>query len=560
MSLFSILNIGTRALNASQLAMNVTGQNISNADVEGYSRKRLTLAADYRWDPGYGQMGMGVDVISIDRMRNAFIDEQIRRQNQEAGIFAEYNYSLEGIENILTEPSDTGLLRYIDQFFDGWQNLSNNPSDISARTMVKTNAEILIDVFHNLSTEMRNLRQTRNEEISQRVNKINEISEKIYNLNLEIGAIEVTGNRKANDSRDKRDELVKELSTLIEISVVENERGQISVTTSGSILVSPVDFQKIETYTTSFRMPDGTQSTNIGIRFANSKSPYTPTKGQVKGLFDSRDIIIPEYQQKLDVLAIGLVNKVNELHLQGFTLHGYTGITFFDQDITGASDIALAPGIMADVKNIAAASGGESLPASTNTIAAGSHNFGTPPVQLYRDPAAGTPIPARNIVQGTVIVSNGSVLLQEGLDYHIDYVNGTIQMLHPGYDADALTVDFQYRTNAFAGPGDNSNAIAIAKLRSELTMNPDAIGNPTATFTEYYSSLIGRLGLNRNAAQSNLDTRMFLVRQYEAQQDAVAGVSLDEEMANMVKYQHTYQAAAHLISVTDEMLDVLMNI
>ena len=381
MSLFSVLSVGTRGLNASQLAMDVTSQNITNADVQGYSRKRLNLAAEYRRDPAYGQMGMGVDVISIDRMRNAFIDEQIRRQKQEAGIFEEYNYSLEGVENILTEPSDTGLLKYIDQFFDGWQNLANNPADISARTMVKTNAEILIDVFHNLSTEMLNLRQTRNDEISQRVNKINELSDKIYNLNLEIGAVEVTGEKKANDSRDQRDELVKELSTLIEISTVENERGQVTITTAGSILVSPVDFQKLETFTTSFQMADGTQHTDIGIRFANSKRTYIPTKGQVKGLFDSRDIIIPEYQRKLDELAVALVNKVNEVHMTGYTTDGYTGLEFFDSQVTGASDIALAPAIVNNVKNIAAATGGESLPAVANTIAAGSHNFGDPPAQ-----------------------------------------------------------------------------------------------------------------------------------------------------------------------------------
>jgi flagellar hook-associated protein 1 FlgK len=546
MSLFSVLSVATRGLNASQLAMNVTSQNITNADVEGYSRKRLNLAADYRKDPAYGQMGIGVDVISIDRMRNAFIDEQIRRQQQEAGIFEEYNFSLEGVENILTEPSDTGLLEYIDQFFDGWQNLANNPADISARTMVKTNAEILIDVFHNLSTEMLNLRQTRNEEISQRVYKINELSEKIFNLNLEIGAIEVTGVKKANDSRDTRDELVKELSKIIEISVIENERGQVTISTAGSLLVSPVDFQKIETFTTSFKMADGTQNTDIGVRFANSKRTYSPTKGQLKGLFDSRDIIIPEYQRKLDELAVALANKINEVHLTGYSADGYTGFEFFDSRITGASDIA-------------AATGGEALPAIVNTITAGNHNFGDLPAQLFRDPTMATPIPARNIVQGTVTVSNGAVLLVENVDYHIDYVNGTIQMLHAGYDADNLTVNFEFRTNAFAGPGDNTNAIAIAKLREALTMNPDVLGNPTSTFAEYYSSLIGRLGLNRNAAQSNLDTREFLVRQYEEQQDAIAGVSLDEEMANMVKYQYTYQASARLISVTDEMLNVLMN-
>ena len=144
MSLLSVLNVGTRAIFASQLAMDVAGQNISNADVEGYSRKRLNLQPDYRFDSAYGQIGMGVDVINIERLRNEFMDEQIRRQNQQVGYYEELDYTLESIENIFTEPSDTGVIHFVDQFFDSWQNLSNNPSDISARTMVRTNAEILI--------------------------------------------------------------------------------------------------------------------------------------------------------------------------------------------------------------------------------------------------------------------------------------------------------------------------------------------------------------------------------------------------------------------------------
>ncbi|NLE00364.1 MAG: flagellar hook-associated protein FlgK, partial [Fibrobacter sp.] len=127
MGLFSVLNVATRGLSASQLAMDVAGQNISNADVKGYSRKRLNLNADYRYDSSFGQMGMGVEVLNIERMRNTFIDEQIRRQNQEIGTYDEINYTLESIENIFTEPNDTGILHFIDQFFDSWQNLANNP-------------------------------------------------------------------------------------------------------------------------------------------------------------------------------------------------------------------------------------------------------------------------------------------------------------------------------------------------------------------------------------------------------------------------------------------------
>lgn len=556
MSLLSVLTVGTRGLSASQLAMDVAGQNISNADVEGYSRKRLNLSPDYRYDSTYGQMGLGVEVINIERMRSSFIDSQIRVQNQQVGYYDEINQSLNTIENVFTEPSDTGIQTYIDQFFDSWQNLSNNPADISARTVVKANAEILSDVFHNVSNELTDLRQTRNVEIEDRISKVNEICKEVYNLNLEIGSVEL-GNQNANDSRDKRDKILKDLSKLIDINTTENPLGQITLTTNGNILVSPVNYQLLETTTSSIKMPDGTSMTQVGLRFADSKKPYNPQGGEIKGLIEVRDVIVPEFQKKLDTLALALVKDINQLHVSGYNLNGYSGNNFFNPDTTGASDIKLSAEILSDVKNIAAASGGEALPGVTNTFLAGTHNAVLPALQLNRDTLA-PPTPASNILRGSVNVRAGGILLKEDSDYNIDYRNGTILMLNAGYNAQDLTVDFQYRTGGFSGPGDNSNSIAIAKLRGELTMNPDVLGNDSATYTEFYSSVIGNLGLSKNEADSNLETRNFLVSQYESQQDSISGVSLDEEMADLIKYQHTYQAAARLISLANEMLDTLL--
>lgn len=558
MGLFSTLHIGSRGLFASQMAMDITGQNIANADVEGYSRKRLNLQTDYRYDGSFGQLGMGVEIINIERIRNSFIDEQIRRQNQEVGTYEEIDITFESIENILSEPSETGLVTYIDQFFDSWQNLANNPSDLSARTMVKTNAEILSDVFHNISGELTNLRQTRNDEIIARMNKVNEYCKEIYNLNLEIGAVEI-GNQNANDSRDRRDLILKELSKLIDITTIENEMGQITITTGGNIIVSPVHLQELETATGSVRLPDQSTITEVTLRFAGSKRLYQPQSGQIAGLIESRDRIIPEHQNKIDILAQSIVRSVNDIHKRGFTLDGISGIQFFDENATGASDITLSASILSNSRNIAAASGGEAHPGVQNNLPAGNHNFGDQPLQLVRDPAALPPVNARDVINGSVIVRSPSAVLNEGVDYHINYSDGTIQMLHAGFDGVALTVDFQYRTTGFSGPGNNSNALQIAALRSDLTMNPDVLGNGTTTFTEYYSAVIGNLGLSRNEADSNLKTREYLISQYESHQDSIAGVSLDEEMANLIRYQHTYQAAARLISTTSEMLDVLMN-
>jgi flagellar hook-associated protein 1 FlgK len=562
--LFSIIQNGTRSLFAAQLGMDVAGQNIANADVDGYSRKRLNMTADYRYDGTFGQMGFGIDVINVERMRDSLIDQQIQRQNQQVGYYEEIDHSLEQIENIFTEPGDTGLLSYVDKFFDSWHNLADNPADLSARTMVKTSAQILTDTLHNVSSELSALKEHCNEKITNDALRVNEIAKELYNLNLEIGVVEV-GEQNANDSRDRRDLLLKELAKLIDIDTIENDQGQMTVTTAGQMLVSPSGFRSIEPYGRTINLPDGTQETSLSLRFADSKKDYMPLSGEMKAIFDCRDTIIPEYQANLDILAQTLVATINAQHEKGYNLFGYTGIDFFEPGVTGASDIALSASILADVQNIAAASAGEANPATPNVFLPGQLDFGNPATLLSKTnslPPTGTDI-ARNTIKNSVtvtaLVAGVPTTLRENIDYHIDYVNGTIQMLHAGYNGTQVTVGFQYRTGGYQGAGDNSNAVLIAQLRHQLTMEPDPLGNPTNTFAQYYGAFIGKLGLNRDEARSNLETRNFLVQQYETSQDSMAGVSLDEEMADIIKFQHTYQAAARMISTSSQMLDILMN-
>jgi flagellar hook-associated protein 1 FlgK len=680
----SILSVGTRALQTSQLGIDITGQNVANADVDGYSRKRINQATMYAFDSTYGQMGLGARVVNIERMRNIFLDEQIRKQNSEVGYFAQVNSTFNRMEAILCEPSDLGIMHYLDDFFDSWENLANNPKDISARTMVRTSAQMMIDNFHKAATELQNLRQQKNEEIPVHVARINQISYEIMNLNKEVATVEI-GDQNANDSRDRREVLLKELSQLIDITVVENAMGQVTVTTGGNVLVAPSYFQNLEVTTTSREMDDGTVIRDVGIRFADTRLDFIPAGGQLRGLIDSRDIYIPEYQAKLDELADAIIKAVNEVHAQGYNLMGHSGFNFFDasvyevkDDRTGlsfsppqykpkyntAATIRLAPDILQDVQNIAAASEQQSIsrgmpmtvkPAVSNrttkiTIDVGDigtlgvaplpnqikqfytegpvldtyqvtvtdvdgtelirgtdydideangtitlynptyagqslsinykvenqvgkdpvYKYGMEALQLVREDDEKTP--ARNIIANSVTVrvvtKNGlpltpsdpnRLVLKEGVDYVIDYTFGTFQMLHNGYDGEEFSIDFQYYLGGFKGPDDNTNAIALSRLRNALTMTPDGIGNPTATFTEYFSSLEGRLGLNTMQSDSNLQTRIFLTEQYETQQESISGVSLDEEMANLIRYQHTYTAAARLITTVDQMLEVLLN-
>ena len=153
----------------------------------------------------------------------------------------------------------------------------------------------------------------------------------------------------------------------------------------------------------------------------------------------------------------------------------------------------------------------------------------------------------------------GTTALTEGTDYSIDYRSGTIQLLHNGYNGTPLSISYKYTNNGSKGVGDNANAISIAQLREQPTLNNDILGNPTSTYTEYYSSFVGKLGLSVNQASSNLDSRNFLVQQYQTQQDTISGVSIDDEMTNIIKFQHIYAASARIVTTTSEMLDKLLN-
>ncbi len=567
MSLFSTLNVANRGLTASQLGLDLTGQNIANASTEGYSRKRMTLSSQYRADGTYGQMGMGVTVENITRVRDQNIDIQIQRQNHQFGYYNEMDKALESVENILNEPSDTGIISYMDQFFDSWNNLVNNPSDSSARTMVKTAGQTLSATFQNISFELADLRASRNDEIKSTVDEINKMGREIYTLNDEIAAVELAG-QNANDSRDRRDLLMKNLSELVDYDTIESDDGQLTITVGGNIFVSAVSFNELQMHADPAKQIDNSGYVQYGVRMRGIRQNLKINGGALKGLMDARDVSIPQFEDKIDQLAMSLVERINEQHNKGYNMNGYSGFDFFDPSTTGANDIAISASVLTDVNNIAAAGGGTQTKAITNTTAAGDMDFGNQPIQLAE--TLGRPWvtgdadseKVTNAVNGTVsvkIASTGTDLV-EGIDFAVNYANGTVQMLHNGNDGTAMNVDFSYTVGGFAGPGNNENAVELAQLREKLSMNPDYSGDFTTSFNDFYSGMVGELGLARNESISNKDTREYLIEQYMDSQEAVAGVSIDEEMSNLIKFQHTYQAAAKIVATTQQMLDILMNL
>ena len=454
--LTNILNTARRALFAQQSALNVTGHNIANANTPGFSRQRVDMEASPPLDLPLGRIGTGVQIAEIRRVRDQWIDAQFRAENESSGRWEVAEQLLGQIEDLFGEPGETGLNEILGKFWNSWGDLANNPESSSARVAVQQRGITLTHAFNHLDARLRALQEDLNTSIETKVAQINSIAERIAELNVRIVTVSARGDH-ANDAEDERDRLMDTLSKLVNMSARESADGAITIAIGGRVLVERDAVAELTTTT---------RSSGYGVLrdvvWKSDGAEARITKGELGGILDVRDTKIPNYLEQLNTLALQLVQEINTLHRSGYGIGGSTGINFFEEGTSGASDMALSPDILNDPGKIAAAA------------------------------------------------SDGS-------------------------------------------PGDNSNALAIAELRHGLTMNGD-----TATFGDYYSSLIATIGVQSQEAQSMRGNHQLLTEQLENERRSISGVSLDEEMTNLIKYQHAYAAAARLVTTVNDLMQSIL--
>lgn len=557
-NIFGILGTGTSGIMASQIAMDIAGDNIANANTEGYSRKRLVQQAMYRKDSGMGAMGYGVFSSKVERYRDEYLDTKISSVTSEYGQFKQLDIGMTRVEDILLEPQDTGIKETLNKFWNTWQDLSNNPHDTASRSVVVKSAETLIKQIKSAVTNLRDYQNDLNNEMESTIDQVNVLTKEITKLNKDIITLELN-DKIANDSRDLRDRAIRDLSELIEIDYTQDETGSFNVTVDG-ILVSSGQSQVdlIKNYEFDSRY-DGTTRKSVGIKFAAYADEMEYNSGQLEGYRILRDDVIEDKLEKLDYLAVSIKESINEIHKTGYNLEGMTGISFFKENSVGAMDMEVDSTIVNNVNFIAAATGSTSLIATdTITALASPDTFGVP---LQFDAIQRT-----NLLEDTIVVTNNlgptRVELVEGDDYTVDYQRGTITLLSPSATppGGVLNVEFEYRVSDSKGIGDGGNALAIASLQTSKTMTEDILGNTTQTYGEYYGAIIGEVGAEKQDYNSSFTNIEFMKMQFEKRQDDISGVSLDEEMTNLIKFQHSYQASSRIIATVEKMLDALINL
>jgi flagellar hook-associated protein 1 FlgK len=456
-SIYGIVNSALSALNTYTAAIDVVSTNIGNVSTTGYSRRQVIIQEKATISTVNGVSGSGVEVTSVERVYNAFLTTQLRLANQEMGKYTAQQESLDAVEQVFSDTSDSSLSSALSSFWNSWQDLVNDPSGSTERSILVNSADTLAKEFNSMSSQLSDIQKGIDKSVVGDVAKVNQIVQKIADLNQKLQQVQAAG-QDTNSIKDELDLQVANLSELVNINTSTNTNGQVSIQlASGKPLVEGTSTWLLSTQTNDttglkdITWSDGTTSTVVNDDISS---------GELGGYLDAR-AKITSYQTQLDTLAQSIITNVNALQTSGYDINGDAGVAFFTG--TSAADIAVSTAILADTNLVAAAS------------------------------------------------------------------------------------------TAAGAPGDGSNASAIADLQNSLILD-----GGTATFSDYYSALVSKVGSDTQTADDNYSSQSATVLAAQNQRDSYSGVSVDEEETKLILYQNAYAASAKLITVLDDMMKAIL--
>ncbi len=363
------IEIGLRALQAHKLSMEALSHNVANANTPGYSRQQVNLtAADPYTVPGFnraigaGQIGSGVEIVSIARAHDDSLTRQIR---DNVNLFGEYE-TLESfyrrIEATFNEPGATGLSQLMDDFYNAWRELATSPESSAARALVQQKAKSLTDYFNRLDNDLIEMQQDVDNNIRSLTTEVNTLLRQLGDTNELLAGVVAQGDN-PNDLLDRRDYLLEQLSSFVDIQAVEQSDLTVNVYINGRVMVQDDVVHEIVV------QDDSTNKfyAQLKVEGEETGADLVINNGELKALFDMRDdstIGIAGYIDSLDQLAYNLADAVNTVHRAGYGLDGVSNRDFFI-DVTSfgvagsASRLALSVNITDPtngLRNIAAAS------------------------------------------------------------------------------------------------------------------------------------------------------------------------------------------------------------
>ncbi|GAB6072151.1 flagellar hook-associated protein FlgK [Venenivibrio stagnispumantis] len=471
MSLFGILSLSGQALITNQIAINSTSKNMANVNTEGYMRENAVIA-----DLPRGS----IDIAKIERIFNANLYKRYIDLNQKSSSAESYKQLLTSIENLFSDNMGTGFASALNQFFNSLNDTIINPNDLSARYQVLTNAKALIGRIRETASNLDNIKQTTYKSLEDTINQINNLTSQLAQINKNI---KIYQNDKSviTEYENQRDQIIKQLSDLINTKINYNQDGTVSVfTAKGFGLVVGNNSYNLSIQQDSNGFPI--------IRWNNTNDITNDIQnGEVGGNLKGLNVLKQIYNDLNDFTTI-FATVLNKQHSQGYDLNGNTGINLFKAD-NGASKI--------DATNIAL-------------------NISAPEdLALASDP--------NNLNSDN---TNAKALLALK-----DNINGVLTLAEETTLTGSLFTASNYD---------------FIKLRN---------------FSEFYNTkLVGIIGSLKSDANQKADNAKALTDAVDAQIKSLSAVNLDEELINLTKLQRAYEASARIISITNNLLDTVINL
>lgn len=617
-STFSGIELGKRSIMAHTDAISTAGHNISNANTEGYSRQRVQLK---EFDPLYrpdlerperaGMIGQGIDVQSITRIRDEMLDQRITAQQNQESYWDTRSKYYTMIEQIYNEPDEVSVRSNMDKFWESWQELSVNPESQAARQAVVTRGESLSDSIKSKWENLMGVGSLINSDIDSTVKQINSYANQIAAVNSEIVRSRGIGDN-PNDLLDRRDLLVDNLSKLANITTDRRDPDEFMVHLDGKVLVQGGVARNFDLV--SLTDNNGYEK----LVWADTREDASVSGGTLGALIELRDVDVRNEIQSLNTMTMNFSDLVNDVHRNAYGANNVTGLDFFTQhsfveNVNGNFDrngdgvldhsyifrftgtTTLNPQEQIGFEGVMTFSGPSGNvqvpyhPTDTVETVINRINDSNGEVKAYLDRnnnlvLKGTT--AQNVENpdfvirhvedsGFFLTGYSGILAASGADGAYDFARADAvdslagaqfavsPVLNPaGYievngviKNDVKSVAAAFRDDSGnVNAGDGRAAVEIASIRNTKVM----IGHER-TLDDYFADSVTNVGLKGEQAENNLKSHMAIMNDLRTMRDSISGVNIDEELSDIIKFQHGYNAAAKFVTIWDSLIDTVIN-
>lgn len=559
---FGSLYVGASGLQNAQNAINTTANNLANVDTKGYVRqqvryadKNYTILKDSRANVNMQQSGLGVSIGDVVHARDIFLDKTYRQETGRMSFYSARYETATYVEDLMQELNGQQFKQSVSDLRQAFQEVSTKPADSTNQNLVLQKADLLVSRTQKLYSDLQNYQSNINDQIKDDVDRVNTIGNRIYELNLQIQRVEAGGTETAMTLRDERDNLLDELGNYGRIEVTEDATG-----------FTYVDMEGV-------RFVDENRCYNMGLKAADGTGFYTPywpqqsdvEKGQYVPVFRLSGEISSEMNTdigsiKSKLLVRGdaygrredMASEKSYGNIEGCTLMEVQAEldVLFSNIVRSMNDI-YCPNT--ETTSAFTSTDGVTYPAGTKILD-------------EENCARGVDgeIPPRELFTRIGIDRYTKVTGKDGKTYYVyneedpdvsstRYAIGTITVnsdlkrqitLMPAYKKDG-SVDYEMGAK-----------LATAWEVKDMKLNP--YDQKPCTFEEYYDKMVDQLGIEGNTYKSVTETLSGAVSSVDSKRQQVSGVSSDEELSNMIKFQSAYNAASRFMNVISEMTETIV--